>query len=97
MGGGADLRGVAPYEATAGARAGRRNASTVREMSSSARAPVQNRQADRGPIVPDRAAHPRFAARLDAGEDLARHLVVREAEEHLIEHHVVQHLAPSDK
>ena len=56
------------------------------------RLPVRHREADRGPSVPDRAAHPHLAALLHAPEDVARALVVLVAEQDLVQDDVVEDL-----
>ena len=57
------------------------------------RLPVRDRDADRGAPVPRRAAHPRLAARPAPRASGVVGLVVgREAEEHLVQLDVVQHL-----
>ena len=69
-------------------------AATVRSTSAVGRPPARDREPDRGAPVPGRPAHPRLAA-LPAPPraPLRRRRVVREAEEHLVEDDVVEHLA----
>src|SRR2546423_1678119 len=57
-----------------------------------ARLPVADRQADRLPFLPDRAAHPGLAALLDSPKDLRGALVGIEAEKHLVDDDLVHHL-----
>ena len=75
----------------------RSNAATVRVDVVVARAPVRDRDPDREAAVPDRSAHPRLAARLHSIEHGTRRLVVVEAQEHLVQDHVVQDLAAGQR
>src|SRR4051794_25267750 len=58
-----------------------------------ARLPVRDGDADRTPAVPRRPADPCLAARLDRRDHRVGRLVVLEADEHLVQHDVVQELA----
>src|SRR5262249_42606470 len=59
-----------------------------------ARLPVRDRDADRGPAVPRRPAHPRRAVLLNGAEHPGSLLVVGEPEQDLVQLDVVQHFRP---
>ena len=60
------------------------------------RPPPRDGEPDRRPPVPRRATHPCLATGLHGRESGARRRVVREAEEHLVEHDLVQHLGTGE-
>ena len=81
---------------SAGSKTARSKAATVRATSSSLVRQFETEMPDREAFVPRRPAHPRLAASLHRLEHGTRRLVVAEAQEHLVQHHLVQDLAAGE-